>query len=258
MRVISLSVDGIFQAAQRGLYDWLANQDADVICLQDLRALEHELEKPIFQLDGYFSYFFDSGTKHYNGVAIYTRVQPKALIYGLGFSSGVDMEGRYLQIDYEQMSFGSLLAPGATSELESQEVKIKFFDDFQAHLDKITRKRREYIFCGNWAMAHTPRDVTNSAANQHNSGFLPHERQWLSQLFNQLGYVDAFRRVNRDPDEYSWWPSGTKDEGEGWRTDFQVVSSSIGGRVEYATIYKVQQFSSHLPVIIDYDIELEQ
>src|SRR5690606_23857800 len=93
---------------------------------------------------------------------------------------------------------------------------------------------------------------------QHNSGFLPHERQWLSQLFNQLGYVDAFRRVNRDPDEYSWWPSGTKDEGEGWRTDFQVVSSSIGGRVEYATIYKVQQFSSHLPVIIDYDIEWER
>ena len=168
------------------------------------------------------------------------------------------MEGRYLQVDYEHLSVGSLLAPSATSELESQEVKIKFFDDFQAHLDKITRKRRVYIVCGHWAMAHTARDVTNSSENQHNSGFLPHERQWLSQLFNQLGYVDAFRRANRDPDEYSWWPSGTIDEGEGWRTDFQVVSNSIGPKVEYATIYKIQQFSSHLPVIIDYDIELEQ
>ena len=161
MRVISLSVDGVFQAAQRGLFDWLDSQDADVICLQDLRALEYELEdKPVFQLDGYFSYFFDSGTPHYNGVAIYTRKQPKALIFGLGFSSGVDMEGRYLQIDYEQLSIGSMLAPSATSEMESQEVKIKFFDDLQAHLDKITRKRREFIFCGNSAMAHTPRDVT--------------------------------------------------------------------------------------------------
>ncbi len=257
MRVISLSVDGIFQAAQRGLYDWLDSQDADVICLQDLRALEYELEdKPVFQLEGYFSYFFDSGTPHYNGVAIYTRKQPKALIFGLGFSSGVDMEGRYLQIDYEQLSIGSMLAPSATSEMESQEVKIKFFDDLQAHLDKITRKRREFIFCGNWAMAHTPRDVTNPEKNEHESGFLPHERQWLSQVFNQIGYVDAFRKANKDPDEYSWWPSGTINEGEGWRTDMQIVSAPIGQRVEHAAIYKIQQFSTHLPVIVDYDIEL--
>jgi exodeoxyribonuclease-3 len=167
------------------------------------------------------------------------------------------MEGRYLQVDYEQLSVGSLLAPSATSEHESQEVKIKFFDDFQAHLDKITRKRREYIFCGNWAMAHTPRDVSNSSENQHNSGFLPHERQWLSQLYNQLGYVDAFRRVNKDSDEYSWWPKGLKGDGDGWRTDFQVVSTTIGAKVEYAAIYKTQQFSSHMPVIIDYDMELQ-
>ncbi|MDQ2076713.1 exodeoxyribonuclease III [Marinimicrobium sp. ABcell2] len=256
MRVISLSVDGVFQAAQRGLFDWLDSQDADVICLQDLRALEPELDNPVFHLDGYFAYFFDSGTEHYNGVAIYTRKQPKALIYGLGFASGVDMEGRYLQVDYEQLSIGSLLAPGATSAAESQEVKIKFFDDMQAHLEKITRKRREFIFCGNWAMAHTPRDVTNSDANEHESGFLPHERQWLSQVYNQIGYVDAFRKANKDADEYSWWPSGTINEGDGWRTDFQVVSSPIGHRVEHAAIYKIQQFSSHLPVIIDYDLEL--
>jgi exonuclease III len=98
MRVISLSVDGIVQSAQRGLYDWLANQDADLICLQDLRARERDMEKPEFELDGYFAYFFDSGTKNYNGVAIYTRVQPKALIYGLGFASGVDMEVHYLRL----------------------------------------------------------------------------------------------------------------------------------------------------------------
>jgi exodeoxyribonuclease-3 len=167
------------------------------------------------------------------------------------------MQGRYLQIDYAQLSIGSLLAPTSNGEDESEQVKIKFFDDFQAHLDKISRKRRQFIFCGNWAMAHTARDIRHAAANQHCSGFLPHERQWLSQLYHQLGYVDAFRRVNKDSDEYSYWPSGILGEGDAWRSDFQVASGSLGTSVEYAAIYKTQQFSSHLPVIIDYDLELE-
>lgn len=256
MRIISLSVDGIHQAAQRGLYDWLADQDADIVCLQDLRALEYELDHDIFHPEGYFSYFFDSGIKHYNGVAIYTRHQPKALIYGLGFSSGVDMEGRYLQADFEHLSVGSLLAPSASSEVESSEVKVKFFDDFQAHLHKITRKRREYIFCGNWQMAHKPADVENDSANENNSGYLGHERQWMDQLYRQIGYVDAFRVVNKDNDEYSWWPSGQIGKGDGWRTDLQVVSNNLKNRVEYGVIYKNKEFSSHLPVVMDYDIEL--
>lgn len=257
MRIISLSVDGIHQAAQRGLYDWLADQDADIICLQDLRALEYELDKDVFHPQGYNAYFFDSGVKHYNGVAIYTRQMPKALIYGFGFASGVDMEGRYLQIDFDKISIGSLLAPSAMSEQESQEVKIKFYDDLQSHLVKISRKRRDYIFCGNWAMAHKPRDLMNSSAHEGDTGYLGHERGWLNQLFTQLEYTDAFRKVNNDPDEYSWWPSGFNGNGDGWRTDFQVVSNNIANRVEYATIYKNQEFSSHAPVIIDYDLEIE-
>lgn len=256
MRIISLSVDGIHQAAQRGLYEWLSEQDADIVCLQDLRALEYELDHDIFHPEGYFAYFFDSGVKHYNGVAIYTRHQPKALIYGLGFSTGVDMEGRYLQADFEHLSIGSLLAPSASAEVESAEVKVRFFDDFQAHLHKITRKRREYIFCGNWQMAHRPVDVENAQANESNSGFLDYERQWMDQLYRQIGYVDAFRCVNKDNDEYTWWPSGNMGEGDGWRTDLQVISSNLKSRVEYGVIYKNREFSSHLPVIMDYDIEL--
>ncbi|GAB2189765.1 exodeoxyribonuclease III [Sessilibacter sp. MAH1] len=256
MRIISLSVDGIHQAAQRGLYEWLSEQDADIVCLQDLRALEHELDHDIFHPKGYNAYFFDSGIKHYNGVAIYSRHQPKALIYGLGFSSGVDMEGRYLQADFEHISIGSLLAPSANTELESLEVKIKFFDDLQAHLHKITRKRRAFIFCGNWQMAHKTADVENARANENNAGFLDHERLWMDQLFTQIGYTDAFRCANRDPDEYTWWPQGEVGKGDGWRTDLQVVSDELRSRVEYGVIYKNRTFSSHLPVIIDYDIEL--
>ncbi len=256
MRIISLSVDGIHQAAQRGLYEWLSEQDADIVCLQDLRALECELDHDIFHPEGYNAYFFDSGIKHYNGVAIYSRHQPKALIYGLGFASGVDMEGRYLQADFEHISIGSLLAPSANTELESLEVKVKFFDDLQAHLHKITRKRREFVFCGNWQMAHKSSDVKNAKVNEENAGFLAHERLWMDQLFNQIGYIDAFRAVNKDSDEYSWWPSGEIGKGDGWRTDLQVISEGLKPRVEYGVIYKNRAFSSHLPVIMDYDIEL--
>ncbi len=256
MRIISLSVDGLHQAAQRGLYDWLAEQDADIICLQDLRCLEYETDDDIFHPEGYNAYFFDSGTKHYNGVAIYSRMVPKALIYGLGFSSGVDMEGRYLQIDFDNLSVGSLLAPSAFSDVESHEVKAQFFDDLQAHLTKISRKRRDFIFCGNWATAPKKEDVSNPSTQQNQSGFLPEEQQWMSQLAH-IGYVDAFRQGNADKDEYSWWPSGEQGEGDAWRTDLQVVSASLKNQVEYSIMYKNQQFSSHLPVIVDYDIELE-
>jgi len=256
MRIISISVDGIHQAAARGLYDWLANQEADIICLQDLRCLEYETDDAIFHPEGYHAYFFDSGVKQYNGVAIYTRVTPKALIYGFGFSSGVDMEGRYLQIDFDNLSIGSLLAPSATTNAESQEVKSRFFDDFQAHLIKISRKRRDFIFCGNWATAPAREDVSHPEVQQQQSGFLQEEQHWMKQL-PHIGYIDAFRRGNDDRDEYSWWPSGNIDKGNGWRTDLQVVSASLKNRVEYAMIYKKQQFSSHLPVIVDYDIELE-
>lgn len=255
MRIISLCVDGIHQAAERGLYEWLAEQDADIICLQDIRALEYELDDPKFHPEGYSSYFFDSGIKNYNGVAIYSRHQPKALIYGLGFASGVDMEGRYLQMDFEKYSIGSLLAPSAFSDAESIDVKIKFFDDFQALLHKITRKHRNFIFCGNWGMAHKKQDIEDYKDGENRMGFLNHERLWMNQLFDQLEYVDAFRTAVTDQGEYSWWPSGTVGEGGGMRIDYQVISEQLKKKVENAAMYKTKAFSSHLPIIVDYDID---
>lgn len=256
MRIINLSVDGIKQAAARGLFDWLEQQDADIICLQDLRLPTPELEDGPYQVPGFNAYFFDSGIDDAYGVGIYTREQPKALIYGLGFSSGIDMQGRYIQADFERLSVGSLLVPHVTNDPESAAIRTRFFDDLQAHLHKITRKRREFIFCGNWNMAPSTIDVQNAAQNESVPGFTKEDRQWMKQLFSELGYVDAFRVVNKDKDEFTYWPSGTPFEGDGWRTDLQIISGELRNRVEYAAIYKNQFFSSHLPVIIDYDIEL--
>ena len=263
MRIISLCVEGIHQAAQKGLYVWLQDQDADIICLQDLRAQEDELSSETFQIEGYHDYFFGSGEDNYSGVAIYSRVLPKALIYGLGFKSGIDMQGRYLQVDFERISVGSLLAPSAANDGDSQAVKDNFFDEFQAHLHKISRKRRDFIFCGNWAMVPSAADVSNYEAQQHQSGCLPDERRWMQQLFDEheIGYGDAFRLGNSDKDEYSWWPSGQIGEGDAWRTDLQVISNHLKYQVEYAVMYKYKKgtepFSSHLPVIVDYDLDIQ-
>lgn len=255
MRIINFSVDGIFQASHRGLYDWLAGQDADIICLQDLRAQEPELAgRDEFELDGYFSYFFDSPKPHTNGVAIYTRRPPKAIVFGFGLPCGEDMDGRYLQADFERLSVGSFLAPAGGNDHE-QQLKDKFFRELQAHLTKITGKKRRFIISGNWQIAHTDNDIHNPDSHRHESGFLDHERQWLDQLYDEIGYADAFRCGNTDNDEFSWWPSGVMEEGDGWRTDTQVVSGELARHVEYAVIYKNSTFSSHAPVIVDYDLE---
>ena len=256
MRIISLSVDGIHQAAHRGLFDWLVEQDAEVICLQDVRAQEPELFAiPGFELDGYFTYVLDSPEPHKDGVVIYTRQQPKALVYGFGLTNGMDVSGRYLQADFEHISVGNLLGPVGEAGQKSQEVKDRFFSDLQSHLHKVTNKRRRYIICGNWQIAHTHDDVENADHHETESGFLTNERIWMDQLIHQIGYADAFRLSNTDTDEFSFWPEGEIDEGDGWRTDYQIISGSLASRVEYAVIYTAKQFSSHAPVIIDYDIE---
>ncbi len=256
MRIISLAVDGIQQASEQGLLQWLASQDADVICLQDLRAPAYELEQhPAYELTGYFSYFFDAPEPERNGVAIYTRDMPKAIMYGFGATNGEDMQGRYLQADFERVSICSLLAPSAIADTQSQETKDRFFRDLLNHFNKISYKRRDYIFCGSWNIAHRDVDVEDPVNCRDVSGFLEHERQCLNQLYTGIGYADAFRRYNSDADEFTHWPSGIAGEGSGWRTDFQVVSGSLRDRVEYAVIYKAKTFSSHLPVIVDYEME---
>lgn len=256
MRIISLAVDGIHQASQQGLFPWLTTQDANIICLQDLRCQEPILTStPEFELEGYTSYFFDSPTPEHNGVAIYCREIPKAILYGFGATNGEDMNGRYLQADFEHTSICSLLVPTAPANTPEQQLKEQFLRDLRGHLNKISHKRRNYVLCGSWNVAHRTIDVSDPNSCKSLSGFLPEEQQHLCQLYAGLGYSDAFRRYNTDTDEFSYWPSGKPDTGTGWRTDLQVISQGLKNRVEYATIYKSKTFSSHAPVIIDYDIE---
>ena len=257
MRIISFCAEGIEQAADRGFYDWVSDQDADFICVQDLRAQEYDLQDDKYHPQGYYGYFFDAPEPKTNGVAIYVRDTqiPKAIMTGLGFLEA-DMEARYIQADYERISVGCLLAPYAPpGDAEALAHKQRFFEQYQIHLNKIRHKRREYIICGSWFIAHANEDVQGAANLADVPGFLPGERQWLDVLYRDLEYADAFRRVNSDSDEFSWWPGGEQGA-NGWRTDTQVVSGGLRQRVEYGAMYKSKTFSNHAPVIMDYDLEL--
>ncbi len=254
MRIISFSADGIQAAAEKGFYEWLQEQDADFICIQDLRCSEYDLQDSLYFPGEYNAYFFDDIDGVANGVAIYCRELPKAIMTGLGFAD-FDMEGRYIQADYENLSVACLLAPAAEpGNSEQQARKNEFFSLFGAHLQKVRNKRREFIICGNWQIAHTPDDVQDTERNSTVSGFLAEERQWMNELL-ESGYVDAFREINSDRDEFTWWPEGDR-ETNGWRTDFHVISQGLRYAVDYGAIYKTRGFSSHAPVIMDYDIEL--
>ncbi|GAB3311930.1 exonuclease/endonuclease/phosphatase family protein [Haliea atlantica] len=254
MRIISFSADGIRDAAKNGLYDWLSEQDADFICIQDLRCSEYDLQEDLYFPREYNAYFFDDINGKENGVAIYCRKLPKAIMTGLGFTD-FDMEGRYIQADYENLSVGCLLAPQAEPGNEEQlGRKREFFNLLQHHLLKVRNKRREFIICGNWQIAHSAADVQDTSANSSRPGFLAEERQWMDEIV-EAGYVDAFREVNSDRDEFSWWPDGTPGE-NGWRTDFHLISKGLKYSVDHGAIYKLKQFSSHAPIIMDYDIEV--
>ena len=253
MRIISFSADGVREAAKRGFYDWLERQDADFICIQDLRCSEYDLQDDLFFPSEYNAYFFDDINGKDNGVAIYCRTLPKAIMTGLGFAD-FDMQGRYIQADYDDLSVGCLLVPVADDDDdEAQESKNEFYNLLGGHLQKVRNKRRDFIICGNWRVAHTAADVQNSEENSNRSGFLPDERQWFDELLDS-GYVDAYRRISSDDDAFSYWP-GERGK-DGWRVDMQIISEDLQYTVEHGAIYTGEEFSKHAPVIIDYDIEL--
>ncbi|MBF8778554.1 exodeoxyribonuclease III [Pseudomonas fulva] len=254
MRIISVNVNGIQAAAERGLLSWLQAQNADVICLQDTRASAFELDDPAFQLDGYFLYACDAEVPAQGGVALYSRMQPKAVITGLGFETA-DRYGRYLQADFDKVSIASLLLPSGMNGDEDLNQKFKLMDDFAKYLDKQRRKRREYIYCGSLYVAQQKLDIKNWRDSQQSPGFLPPERAWMDTIIGDMGYVDALREVSREGDQYSWWPDNEQAEmlNLGYRFDYQVLTPGLRRFVRNARLPRQPRFSQHAPLIVDYD-----
>ena len=257
MRVITLNANGIRSAARKGFFQWVAQQDADVICLQETKAQEHQLGVDVACPSGYQACYFDAQKKGYSGVALYYKRLPDRIVKGLGWPD-MDAEARYLQADYGSLSVVSLYLPSGTSGPERQAVKYRFMDGFYEILRAMSEAGRSYVICGDWNIAHKPIDLKNWRANQKNSGFLPEERAWMDKVFDGLGMVDAFRVVSQEPEQYTWWSNRGRswEKNVGWRIDYQVVTPDLKGRIKSAEIYKAERFSDHAPLTMDYDWEL--
>jgi len=256
VRIITLNANGIRSAANKGFFDWMVKQNADVVCIQETKAQEHQISAAL-RPDGYNAYFFDAEKKGYSGVAIYCREKPDKIITGLGFPTA-DTEGRYIQANFGELSIASLYMPSGTSGEERQQLKFDFLGHYGKILQKQRKQKREYIICGDWNIAHQNIDLKNWRGNQKNSGFLPEERAWLDQLFGPWDYVDAFRVVNQATDQYTWWSNRGQAwaKNVGWRIDYQVISPGLKNTVKSAQIYKDQRFSDHAPLIMDYSLKI--
>ena len=259
MRIISLNVNGIRSAARRGFFQWLGRQRADLVCIQETRAQKDQLGDRAFYPRGFRCFYHDAEKRGYSGVAVYSRYQPDKVIEGIGWPL-FDREGRYLEVQFGELSVVSLYAPSGSSSDARQDFKFKFLDRFMPYLQDLRRKRRQYVLCGDWNIAHKEIDLKNWRSNQKNSGFLPQERAWMDELFGSADFVDAFRVVNREPDQYTWWSNRGRawEKNVGWRIDYQVITPGLRDRVLAARIYKAQRFSDHAPLIMDYHWELTQ
>ncbi|MBI3545422.1 MAG: exodeoxyribonuclease III [Gammaproteobacteria bacterium] len=257
MKVITVNVNGIRSAAKKGLFEWLARQQADAVCLQESKAQECDLTEEMRAPAGCHGFFHCAEKKGYAGVAFYSRRQPDKVRVGFG-SKEHDDEGRYLQADFGNLSIASLYLPSGSAGPHRQESKFRFLDKFFPVLKKLRGDGREYILCGDWNIAHKEIDLKNWKSNQKNSGFLPEERAWLSKVFDELGWVDVFRVLNAKPDQYTWWSNRGRayEKNVGWRIDYQIATTGIAKLAVKERIYKDKRFSDHAPLIIDYAYEL--
>ena len=261
-KVVSFNANGIRSAAKKGFFDWFKKNDIDVLCVQETKAQTHQLDAPLFNPEGYFHYHSEAEKKGYSGVSIYTRKKPTQVHYKMGLD-WADAEGRYVEVDLDfeglTLTIASLYLPSGSSGEHRQAYKFKFMDFFEKRLKEIslTSKKNpshQFILCGDWNIVHTEKDIKNFKSNQQTSGCLPEERAWLDGLFKNFHFVDAFRVLNQNSDEYSWWSMRTRarEKNIGWRIDYQIISQGLRDRIRKVDIYREENFSDHAPVIIEY------
>ena len=257
LRVITLNLNGIRSAAAKGLFRWLGRQKADIVCVQELRAQAADMTPEMLAPAGFHGYFHYAEKKGYSGVGLYSKARPDRVEEGLGIR-GIDAEGRYLRADFGKLSIISIYLPSGSSGEIRQQVKFRFMQQFYPNLKQLIAAGREFVICGDWNIAHKEIDLKNWRGNRKNSGFLPEERQWLTRVFDELGFIDVFRRLDARAEQYTWWSNRGQAwaKNVGWRIDYQIVTPGIAACARKVRIYKDQRFSDHAPLIIDYDYKL--
>jgi exodeoxyribonuclease-3 len=254
-RIITCNANGIRAAARKGFFRWMAAQQPDIVCLQETKAQEHQIPTEALDLTEFTSAFVDAQRKGYSGVAIFTRRPPDRVVRGLGIEE-YDAEGRFVRMDFGDLSIASVYVPSGTSGPARQAVKMAFLDRFIAILAQLKNEGRRFIVCGDYNIAHREIDVFDPRSCAHVTGFLPEERAWFDDVVDRVGWVDAFRVVNHEAKQFSWWSNwaGAFERNLGWRIDYQLVTPDLASTVRHASIYRDERFSDHAPVTIDYEL----
>ncbi|MFC5722064.1 exodeoxyribonuclease III [Streptomyces gamaensis] len=262
--VTTVNVNGLRAAAKKGFVEWLASTEADVVCLQEVRAEPHQLPDEVREPEGWYVTHAPAAAKGRAGVSLYTRREPDAVRTGFG-SAEFDGSGRYLEADLPGLTVASLYLPSGEVGTERQDEKERFMDEFLPYLvalrARAAEEGREVLVCGDWNIAHTEADLKNWKANRKSAGFLPEERAWLSRVFDEAGYVDVVRALHPDvTGPYSWWSYRGRafDNDSGWRIDYQVATPGLAERAVKAMVERAashdQRWSDHAPVTVVYEL----
>ncbi|MGI9133607.1 MAG: exodeoxyribonuclease III [Rhodoferax sp.] len=266
LRVITANLNGIRSAANKGFFEWLQQQDADALGVQEVKAQADVVEGTFCRAAGLSGHFHYAEKKGYSGVGLYTKVEPSEVVVGLGVPE-FDTEGRWIEKRFDKpgrkLSIISCYFPSGSSGEDRQQAKFRFLDVLAPHLAKL-KKQREFILVGDVNIAHKEADLKNWKSNQKNSGFLPEERAWMTRLLGtdkgQGGLLDVYRQLHPDTtdDCYTWWSNRGQAYANnvGWRLDYQIATPGMAARARSAAIYKGQKFSDHAPVTVDYDFSL--
>jgi len=261
LRITSINLNGIRSAFRKGLQPWMQTHAADVLCLQEIKISDSDLTDDMRHPPGYTGHFCHAIKKGYSGVGMYLRNTAERVTTGMNCEE-FDAEGRIIRADWKDLSVISAYLPSGSSGDERQQAKYRFLDVFGPWLDDLIREHkktgREFVICGDWNIAHKEIDLKNWKSNQKNSGFLPEERAWLTEVFDKRGFIDVFRTLDERPEQYTWWSNRGQAwaKNVGWRIDYQIATPGIAARARAVSIYKDERFSDHAPLTIDYETAL--
>ncbi|RBL93633.1 exodeoxyribonuclease III [Chitinophaga flava] len=251
MRIISYNVNGLRSAMTKGFTEWLQTDPADVVCLQEIKAHQDNVDFKKFEELGYEHYWFPAQKKGYSGVAVLTRIKPDQVHYGSGHVQS-DAEGRFIRLDFGNLTLINTYFPSGTSGDERQTYKYQWLDEFFEHLDELKKTRPNLVLCGDYNICHKPIDIHDPVSNKNSTGFLPEERAWMDRFF-ESGFVDSFRQFNPNPHQYSWWSfrANARNNNKGWRIDYINVTAPLKEKLKHATIYQEVKHSDHCPVFLE-------
>ncbi|EMR03107.1 exodeoxyribonuclease III [Cesiribacter andamanensis] len=251
MKIISYNVNGLRAAQQKGFAHWLEQQQADIVCLQEIKTRPDQLDVTPFEALGYHLYWFPAQKPGYSGVAIFSRPKPLHVAWGCGIDK-YDQEGRVLRADYPGLSVMSVYMPSGSSGEERQAFKMQWLEDFGHYIAGLRQELPNLIISGDYNICHKAIDIHDPIRNKNSSGFLPEEREWF-ESFVCSGFIDTFRYFNQDPHHYSWWSyrAGARSKNKGWRIDYNLASLPLQDRLKSATILPDALHSDHCPVVVE-------